>query len=182
MTLRLSNTRRIASISLFTALAVATDYAMLPLTNVKLMDSLVFVSALTFGLTVGVSVASLTWLVYGSINPYGSAGGFLLVLLMISETIYALLGYLVSKRINRDEFKISTTSVFWGSLGLIGAFLYDLNTIITPYLVIGVQPEVALASLLPAIPFMLAHEVSDFVFFATAAPVMYIAIRRVMRR
>ena len=29
--------------------------------------------------------------------------------------------------------------------------------------------------MLPASPFMLAHEISDFVFFATVAPVLYAA-------
>jgi hypothetical protein len=67
--LRVAGTRKVAAISMFTALAVATDYAMLPLANVKLMDSIVFVSALAFGLEVGVSVGALTWLVYGEINP-----------------------------------------------------------------------------------------------------------------
>src|SRR5712691_7455618 len=70
---------------MFTALAIATDYAMLPLANIKLMDSIVFVSALAFGLGVGVSVGTLTWLVYGSVNPLGSSGGLLLVILIVSE-------------------------------------------------------------------------------------------------
>ncbi len=181
-TLHQVGTQRIAVISTFTALAVATDYAMLPLANIKLMDAIVFVSALAFGLGVGVSVGSLTWLVYGSVNPLGSAGGLLLVILIVSETIYAFLGYFAQKLFNFDEASLPTRSLFWGSLGLMGAFVYDLNTIITPTLIAGVSFPVALASLLPAVPFMLAHEISDFVFFAAAAPLLYGAILKVAKK
>jgi multisubunit Na+/H+ antiporter MnhG subunit len=56
-----------------------------------------------------------------------------------------------------------------------------LNTIITPTMLAGVPFKVALASLLPAIPFMLAHEIADFVFFATAGPVLVSAILKASR-
>jgi len=177
----LSRTRKVAVISIFTALAIATDYAMFPLTNIKLMDSIVFVSSLAFGLPVGVCVGSLTWLVYGTVNPLGAAGGPLLLLLMVSETVYAFLA-LGARRISGLEGGgLPVRSLSWGALGLIGAFLYDLNTIITPSLLIGEPVKAALASLLPAAPFMIAHELSDFVFFAVAAPALYAAIRRVLK-
>ncbi len=149
---------------------------MLPLTNIKLMDTIVFVSAVTFGLGVGVSVGALTWLVYGSVNPLGSAGGSLLVILILSETVFALLGSLARKVSNFDEAGIPAKSLFWGLLGLIGALIYDLNTIITPTMLAGVPVPLALASLLPAVPFMLAHEVSDFIFLAVVGPVLAGAI------
>jgi len=178
----LSPSRKVAAISMFTALAVATDYAMLPLANIKLMDSIVFVSALTFGLEIGVSVGALTWLVYGEVNPLGPDGGLLLVILIGSETIYAVFGYMVRRTFDYDKIGIPTRSLLWGSLGLIGAFVYDLITIITPTLISGSSLNVAIFSMGPAAPFMIAHEISDFVFFAIAAPVLYAAIRRVVRR
>ena len=148
---------------MFTALAVATDYAMLPLANIKLMDSIVFVSALTFGLEVGVSVGALTWLVYGEVNPLGPDGGLLLIILICSETIYAIFGYVVRMTFDYDRIDIPTRSLLWGSLGLIGAFIYDLITIITPTLISGSSLMVAIFSLGPAAPFMVAHEISDAV-------------------
>jgi hypothetical protein len=179
--LRLRRTQKVAIISIFTALAISTDYAMLPLSNIKLMDTIVFVSGLVFGLGVGVSIGTLTWLVYGSVNPLGSAGGSLLVILIVSETIYAFLGCLARKVSGFDEGGMPTRSLLWGSLGLVGAFIYDLNTIITPAILAGVPFKVALVSLLPAIPFMLAHELSDFVFFATAGPVLVSSILKVAK-
>lgn len=166
---------------MFTALAITTDYAMLPLANIKLMDTIVFVSGLVFGLSVGVSVGALTWLVYGSVNPLGSAGGPLLLILIASETVYAILGFLARKAFSSEEDGIPARSLFWGCLGLIGAFIYDLVTIIVPTMLTGASFVVAVASLVPAIPFMLAHEISDFAFFAAVGPILVGAILKVIR-
>jgi len=180
---QLSRTRKIAVVSLFSALAITTDYALFPLSNVKLMDSVVFVSALAFGLPVGIAVGAITWLVYGTVNPLGSDGGLLLVVLIACEAIYAILGCLARSALGSQDGEASfpVRSFLWGSLGLIGAFLYDLSTIMAPSLLVGEPLKVAVASLLPAAPFMIAHEASDFFFFATAAPALYLAIRRVLR-
>ena len=168
-------------ISLFTALAISTDYAMFPLTNVKLIDTIVFASGLVFGLYVGVSVGALTWLVYGSVNPLGSAGGLLLLILVVSETVYAALGSLARRFFSFSDTGQPERSLFWGCLGLIGAFVYDLATIITPTMLTGASFGVAVASLAPAVPFMLAHEISDFVFFAAVGPILISAMLKVMK-
>ncbi len=180
--MRITASRKVAVIAVFTALAVVTDYAMFPLANVKVMDAIVFVSAVAFGLEVGVSVGALTWLVYGEINPLGPDGGLLLLILVGSETIYALLGCSVRWSFGADGPGVPARSLLWGSLGLIGAFLYDLVTNVAPPLVSGSSLRVALLFLGPAAPFMVAHEVSDFVFFAFLAPALYGAIRKVARR
>ena len=177
----LGRTQKLAAVSMFTALAVATDYAMLPLANVKLMDSIVFISAITFGVGAGASVAALTWLVYGTVNPLGADSGPFLLLLIGSEMVYVAFGYLARRMLSPDQ-PVPVRSLLWGCFGLIGAFLYDVNTILTPYLIIGQSLRVSLVEMLPAIPFMLAHEVSDFVFFATVAPLLYVAVRKVALR
>jgi hypothetical protein len=177
----LGGTRKVAAVSMFTALAVATDYAMFPLANVKLMDSIVFVSTLTFGVGVGASVAALTWLVYGTVNPLGPDSSAFLLLLIASEMVYVAFGYLAGRMLNPAR-GVPERSLLWGSFGLIGAFLYDLNTIVTPSLIIGQSLQVSLVEALPATPFMLAHEISDFVFFATVAPLLYVAVRKVAVR
>jgi len=179
--LRLRGTQKVAVTALFTALAVTTDYMMLPLANIKLMDTIVFVSALVFGLGTGVSVGALTWLVYGTVNPLGSAFGPLLVILIASETVYALMGSLARRAFNFDAAGIPVRSLIWGCLGLIGAFIYDVITILVPTMMTGVSLAVAVTSFVPAIPFMLAHEISDFAFFATAGPILVGAIFKVIK-
>jgi len=177
----LGGTRKVAAVSVFTALAIATDYAMLPLANVKLMDSIVFICALAFGVGAGASVAALTWLVYGTVNPLGPDSGPFLMLLIVSEMVYVAFGYLARRMLSPVE-SVPARSLLWGSFGLIGAFLYDVNTILTPNLLIGQSLNVSLVEMLPAAPFMLAHEISDFVFFATVAPVLYVSVRKVALR
>jgi hypothetical protein len=177
----IGRSRKIAAVSMFTALAVATDYAMFSFANVKLMDSIVFIAALAFGVSAGASVAALTWLVYGTVNPLGPDSAAFLLLLIASEMVYVAFGYLARRMLKPGE-PLPIRSLLWGSFGLIGAFLYDLNTIITPNLLIGQSLRVSLLEAIPAAPFMLAHEISDFVFFATVAPLLYAAVRKVAIR
>jgi hypothetical protein len=84
-------------IPVFTALSLATNYAMIDIPNVKLMDSFVFIAAFLFGLKVGFGTAISIWAVYGFINPYGQDDLTLLLFLMTGECLYAVAGALLSR-------------------------------------------------------------------------------------
>ena len=155
---------------------------MLTLANIKLMDTIVFVSGLVFGLGVGIAVGGLTWLVYGSVNPLGPDSGLLLVILIVSEMVYALMGSLARRSFSADGMGIPARSLYWGCLGLIGAFIYDLITIIVPTMIAGASFMVAASSLILAVPFMLAHEISDLVFFALVGPLLVNTVLKVVRQ
>ena len=88
---------RTALIPVFTALSLATNYAMIDIPNVKLMDAFVFIAAFLFGLEVGLGTAISIWAVYGFINPYGQDDLTLLLFLMTGECLYALAGALLSR-------------------------------------------------------------------------------------
>ena len=88
---------RIALIPVFTALSLATNYAMIDIPNVKLMDAFVFIAAFLFGLQVGLGTAVSIWAVYGFVNPYGQDDLMLLLFLMTGECLYALAGALLSR-------------------------------------------------------------------------------------
>jgi hypothetical protein len=45
----------------------------------------------------------------------------------------------------------------------------------------GASFVVAVASLVPAVPFMLAHEISDFVFFAAVGPILVSTMLKVIK-
>src|SRR5467141_1791052 len=79
-------------IAVFTAECLATNYAMIALPNIKIMDALFFIAAFLFDWTVGVGIAISTWAVYGFVNPYGQAGFPLLLFLMMGECFYAIGG------------------------------------------------------------------------------------------
>ena len=88
---------RTALIPVFTALSLATNYAMIDIPNVKLMDAFVFIAAFLFGLEVGLGTAISIWAVYGFINPYGQDDLTLLLFLMTGECLYAIAGTLLSR-------------------------------------------------------------------------------------
>jgi uncharacterized membrane protein len=88
---------RTALIPVFTALSLATNYAMIDIPNVKLMDAFVFIAAFLFGLEVGLGTAISIWAVYGFINPYGQDDLALLLFLMTGECLYAVAGALLSR-------------------------------------------------------------------------------------
>ena len=78
-------------------MSLATNYAMIDIPNVKLMDAFVFIAAFLFGLKVGLGTAISIWAVYGFINPYGQDDLTLLLFLMAGECLYAVSGALLSR-------------------------------------------------------------------------------------
>jgi uncharacterized membrane protein len=71
--------------------------------NVKFMDLIVFVSGVVFGPLMGASVGVLTWLVYGTLNPYGFSLPILLAT-CTGESIYGIIGGMLgSKQIKNNH-------------------------------------------------------------------------------
>src|SRR6059036_3162894 len=64
---------KVSLIAVFTAVSLGTNFAMIDIPNVKLMDAFVFIAAFLFGLEVGLGSAVSVWAVYGFINPWGQA-------------------------------------------------------------------------------------------------------------
>jgi hypothetical protein len=167
----ISRVGRIVLIGLVSALCVASNYAMLPLWNVKLMDTVVFVSAFLFGLSFGVSVAIIPWLIYGTLNPFGFSFPTL-VSVAVVEIVYALAGHLVSRRpegfYGKDWFSVQ--NIGFGVVGLVSTLLYDLFTnAIVGWLFYG-SILVGLLTMNFPIPLGIIHEVSNFFFFALLSP------------
>lgn len=178
---------RTALVAVFTAEALVTNYLMIGLANVKLMDALIFIAAFLFGWTVGVAVAISTWAVYGFVNPYGQAGFPLLLFLMVGECFYALGGaalrrsrvaqqLLAEKRLSSD-FEVA---FMFGIAGLSLTFAYDLLTNFATYMFLANSLYQALiVGVITGAPFALIHEISNLVIFALVSPAGIIAARRV---
>ncbi len=129
-------------IAVFAALALATNYALIALPNIKLMDALVFIAAFLFGLRLGIGVAASTWLVYGFVNPYGQADFVLLSFLIAGECFYAVAGATLSRTfVGRDllrqsqaqsrpspVFAYSKLGFVFALVGFQATFAYDLLT------------------------------------------------------
>ena len=171
--------RKVVLIGLISALCVVTNYALLPLSNIKLMDTIVFVSGFLFGPTFGISVAVITWLIYGTLNPYGFSFPTL-VSVVLGEMIYALAGYLVSRR--PDIFLggtwLSIQNIGSGVVGMFSTLLYDLFTnAVTGWLFYG-SILIGLLYMNFPLPLGIIHEVSNFLFFSLLAPPIIYTVKR----
>ena len=162
--------REACATAVMTATCLATNYALVGLPNVKLMDFIVFASGLLFGPAVGVSVGALTWLIYGTINPYGFCLP-ILVATTLSETIYGLAGG-VLRRLSGDSWLrdgLAWSAYKLGVLGFSLTALYDLATNVAFAITFGIPIPLALAY---GAWFSLTHELSNAAIFAACTPAL----------
>jgi len=158
------STRQIGVIAMMTAACVSTNYMMIGIVNVKVMDLIVFTSGYVYGSFVGAAVGALTWLVYGTLNPYGFSLP-ILAATMLGETLYGIVGGLMGgKRLEGEGF--IDNALRFGVVGFLLTSLYDLFTNIVSGLVAGIPISVALIA---GVPFALIHEVSNALFFSVGA-------------
>lgn len=173
----LSSARRASVIAMMTAACVSTNYMLIGVVNVKFMDLIVFVSGFVFGPLIGASVGILTWLVYGTLNPYGFSLPILLAT-CTGESIYGIIGGLLgSKQTKVNHEAVSDypwlINVKFAIVGFLLTFVYDLFTNIVSGLVAGIPLPVVLIS---GIPFAIAHEISNTAFFFVGASLLIRAI------
>jgi len=145
------------------ALSIATNYALIGVSNVKLMDFIVFFGGFFFGSIVGGSIGVLSWLVYGLINPYGFVPQIWLAT-MFSESIYGLVGGAVGSKLRTTSLKGQRlgASVFFATVGFFPTLVYDLITTV----VLAYSANTPLAgTILFGTPFTLVHEISNAAIF-----------------
>jgi len=173
----MNNTLQTASVvATFTALILATNYALIGIPNVKLMDLLVFIAGFRFGCLVGASVGVLSWCIYGTLNPYGFSLP-ILISTSLGEAVYGLVGGLLRISIPNPMNKVKwfAFSLKLGVLGFLLTFLYDLETNLVFAYTFGVPVPVALAM---GVPFAVTHEVSNALLFALAGPPIVFALKK----
>ncbi len=173
------STRQASVIAVMTALCVSTNYLLIGVVNIKFMDIIVFVSGIVFGTVVGASVGILTWLVYGTLNPYGFSLP-ILVATCAGESLYGIIGGLLGFRSTKNDDKITTPRLWfinikYAIVGFLLTFVYDLFTNIVSGVVVGLPVNVAIVT---GIPFAVVHEVSNTAFFFVGALPLIKAIGR----
>jgi hypothetical protein len=171
---------KVALAATFTALVVGSDFALAGIPNVKLMDTLVFLAAYLFGFRVGASVGVLSELAWSFVSPWGSAGP-IAPFLILGEVMFAVAGYSAARFWSGGPvFRSGENFVFGGLLALC-AFIWDVETQFGTAL-IAYWPSVTAANvggtILFGVPFMLSHEVSDFLFGMLFIPIVIILIPR----
>lgn len=166
-----SRTRKASMLAIFTATALSTNYLMIGLVNVKFMDLIVFLGGYLFGTGFGVQVGILTWLVYGTVNPYGFNFPTLIVT-VIGEMIYGIAGGLSRKKVKPSGYP-TFEFVF---IGFLTTFIYDLLTNIATAYIVGIPLFITLIN---GIPFALIHEISNAAFFGFGVKPVTDIVRRV---
>ncbi len=168
-------TRDLAVVAVFTSLSIASDYALTDALNVKIVDPVVFSVAFVFGLEMGIYVGVLSELIWGTLNPFGF-GGYIIPFLVAGEIMYALAGWAASKLWSNKVSTVSARNLYFGALLTICAFLWSLETN-AGTAILEFWPQLTFQKLVATevaglVPFMLAHEISDFVTGAVLAPVI----------
>jgi uncharacterized membrane protein len=161
------NPRKIAILAMLVAVSVGTNYAMISFYNVKFMDLIVFIGGFCFGPAVGALTGIFSWVVYGTLNPAGFEIRIWLVT-MFSEALYGVIGGLMNRTMLRDgenalKERARSASIFFGLLGMLLTFSYDLITnAVSGYIW---YQSILIGILVGFVPFGLAHVLSNAVFF-----------------
>ncbi len=159
-------------VAVASALAIATNYLLLPVENVKLMDLIVFIVGYLAGPFAGAFTGILTWSVYGPINP----NGFSLpvwIATMLGESLYGIVGGIFGRRfslsvVNGTRFRANAVL---GAAALGVTFVYDIFTTLVHAWVFGVplNSGAFVFYLAVSVPFFVAHEASNLLLFALIA-------------
>jgi hypothetical protein len=167
---------RASVIAVMTAACIVSNYLLIGVFNVKLMDLIVFSSGFLFGPTVGASVGILTWLVYGTLNPYGFSLP-VLVATSLMESLYGVAGGLLGSNGPSRMGTGLTANLKFGIVGFLLTFLYDIVTNVVSGLSAGIPLAVAMVT---GIPFAIAHEGSNAAFFFLGASPLISAVGRLI--
>jgi len=180
----LFSTRKIGFVGVMTALCVSTNYLMIGLVNVKLMDLFVFVSGCVMGIPAGISIGVLTWLVYGVLNPLGFNIPTLFAT-CVGESFYGIAGGLFRKHLLDEQYFYSSilsekgfwvTNIKFGIVGFFSTFAYDMFTNIVTSFVFDIP---FIPYIVMGIPFTVTHEVSNFLFFFFGGNILVNAITKI---
>jgi hypothetical protein len=171
----LSRTKKITIMALMIATAIATNYVLIGVVNVKFMDLIVFTAGYMLGTIWGAGVGFLVWIAYGTLNPYGFSLP-ILIATALSETVFGLCGGLFPLKISLNEgfvpdFRLAVT-------GFLLTVVYDIVTNIVSVITVGVPLGIGLIA---GIPFSLMHEISNAAFFSLGLPPLVRAINQFMR-
>jgi uncharacterized membrane protein len=174
------STRTLSIIALFTSLIIASDFALAPVLNVKIMDTIVFAAAFAFGFRTGASIAVLSEFIWSVVTPYGM---FLPItpFLVIGELLFATAGYVASKIWGVDKLSpLSPRNLYFGAILAICAFIWDFETnLATAVVMDGMHTLAGIISVeVFGIWFMVLHEMSDFILGGALAPIIIVYFKR----
>lgn len=164
--LHIDTSRRVSIIALMTALALVGNYTLVMIPNVELGSTILFVTAYTFGWTIGAPCALIMSVVFGFVNPWGFAVPEILAAQIIAWLYVVAAGAMMGSSNPSEITKIAKRWQLAGT-GLFLTFFFDLLTNYGFAIAFGLPYWVALMS---GLPFMVVHVVSNTIIFGAVIP------------
>jgi uncharacterized membrane protein len=175
-------TRDVAVVAVFSATVVASDFALAPFVNFKLMDPIVFIVAFVFGFRQGAAVAVVSEAVWSVVSPWGPAGA-ITPFLVGGELLFAAAGWGSSRIWGAEKETVFPTTIFIGATLALCAFVWDFETNAASALIAN-WPGLTLREVIGyelsgfVFPIPLAHELGDFLLGMVAAPAALFMVPR----
>lgn len=160
----MSKMRKLVLVALLVALALSTNYLLISIPNIKLMDFVTFFAGKNLGLTWGLITAILIWLVYGTINPYGFSS-IVLPVVTFAQFSYCIAGSLIDSKVENKSKK--EKFLIYGIIGLISTLVYDLITNSIVGILFYGSLLLGLLTMNFPIPMGILHEFSNAIIFPT---------------
>jgi hypothetical protein len=123
----MKGSREVATVSVFSALIVGSNFALVGFADVKLDAVIVFLTTFVFGVRVGASVAITSEFIWSQISPWGSAVGYLLPFLLTAELFYVLAGW-ATRRALQGRINPSNAGILFAGVLCLTTFCWDFWT------------------------------------------------------
>ena len=164
----LTNTRSIVLASLLIAVSLATNYVLIGIPNIKLMDVCTFLAGEHLGLLWGAIVGASTWIIYGTLNPIGMSPATT-VITIIGQVFYAVAGWTIGSFTFSWGSVDENRSAWYAASGLLSTLFYDLFTNALVGIIFYGSMTLGLLGMNFPLPLGLMHEASNFVLFPLIA-------------
>lgn len=164
----MTNTRSIVLASLLIAVSLATNYVLIGIPNVKLMDVCTFLAGEHLGLLWGAMVGTSTWIIYGTLNPIGMSP-ITTVITIIGQIFYAAAGWAMGNFTFSWGSTDENRPAWYAASGLLSTLSYDLLTNALVGIVFYGSIALGLLGMNFPLPLGLVHEASNFILFPLIA-------------
>ena len=173
----MATTRTVATIAVFVALVVGSNFALAELPDAKLDGVIVFASTMVFGAGPGSAIAILSELIWSQASPWGPSGSYLLPFLLSGELFYVVAGSLAARLSRKTATGFANRSLLFGGALVLSTLAWDLWTNLGTALAFY-GTGVSLTGLMliefnpPALLFDAVHEGTNLLLGLFVAPVL----------
>ncbi len=154
---KIEKLKEISYITIFTALALGLGYAFVCIPNFELLSPTIFLAGSLFGLRRGVLVGTLTYLIFGLINPMGMSPLLLLIAQVLVGTLLGVSGGIChSRKWNKAQIILP--------LGILITMISDILTTSAGFLFFPTKQSF-LAYFVLGLPFVIWHVFTQAIIY-----------------